>query len=65
MDQPPRMTHSLHASEGQSSAPSPTPAARLQAIHDLICSGDYDVPATAIAERMVERIIIDQRERES
>lgn len=40
-----------------------TSAARLQAIHDLIRSGDYHVPATAIADRMIERMIADRRRR--
>jgi anti-sigma28 factor (negative regulator of flagellin synthesis) len=36
-------------------------AARLQAIHDLIRSGDYHVPAVAIADRMVERMMAEKR----
>jgi hypothetical protein len=36
-------------------------AARLQAIHDLIRSGDYHVPAAAIADRMVERMLAERR----
>ena len=40
-----------------------TSAARLHAIHDLIRSGDYHVPATAIADRMIERMIADRRRR--
>jgi anti-sigma28 factor (negative regulator of flagellin synthesis) len=39
------------------------PAARLQAIHDLIRSGDYHVPAAAIADRMIERMIADKTQR--
>ncbi len=39
-----------------------TPA-RLQAIHELIRSGGYHVPASAIADRMVERMIADRRRR--
>ncbi|NLE10212.1 MAG: hypothetical protein GX630_01795 [Actinobacteria bacterium] len=39
------------------------PGARLRAIHDLIRSGDYNVPAAAIADRMVERMIADRRRR--
>lgn len=39
------------------------PAARLRAIHDLIRSGDYNVPAAAIADRMVERMIAGKRRR--
>jgi hypothetical protein len=34
--------------------------ARLQAIHDLIRSGDYHVPAAVIADRMVERMLSDK-----
>jgi anti-sigma28 factor (negative regulator of flagellin synthesis) len=41
----------------------PHAAARLQAIHDLIRAGDYHVPATAIADRMIERMIADKRRR--
>lgn len=39
--------------------------ARLQIIHELIRSGDYNVPAIAIADRMVEQMMIERRERES
>jgi anti-sigma28 factor (negative regulator of flagellin synthesis) len=42
---------------------SPAAAARLQAIHDLIRSGNYHVPANAIADRMIERMITDKRRR--
>ena len=38
-------------------------SARLRLIHDRIRSGDYHVPATAIADRMVEQMIIQRRER--
>ncbi len=41
----------------------PPAAARLQAIHDLIRSGDYHVPATAIAERMIEQLLAGKRRR--
>ena len=37
--------------------------ARLQAIHDLIRSGAYHVPANAIADRMVEQLLVDRRRR--
>jgi anti-sigma28 factor (negative regulator of flagellin synthesis) len=40
-------------------------AARLQAIHDLIRSGDYHIPAAAIADRMIERIIAGRQQRSS
>jgi hypothetical protein len=35
--------------------------ARLQIIHDLVRAGDYHVPATAIADRMIERLMIERR----
>ncbi len=38
-------------------APSQTEA-RLQTIHELVRSGDYHVPAVAIAERMIERLMM-------
>ena len=37
-----------------------TMPARLQVIHDLIRSGDYQVPASAIADRMLEQMIFWQ-----
>jgi len=37
--------------------------ARLRLIHDRIRSGDYHVPATAIADRMVEQMISQRRQR--
>jgi anti-sigma28 factor (negative regulator of flagellin synthesis) len=38
-------------------------AARLQVIHELVRSGDYHVPATAIADRMIEQMVmIDRRQ---
>jgi hypothetical protein len=42
-----------------------TSPARLQAIHDLIRSGDYHVPATAIADRMIEEMLVRGRRREA
>jgi anti-sigma28 factor (negative regulator of flagellin synthesis) len=39
------------------------PAARLQAIHELIRAGNYHIPATAIADRMVELMIAGKRRR--
>jgi anti-sigma28 factor (negative regulator of flagellin synthesis) len=55
-----RFSSSLSA--GNTAAGSNAPA-RLQAIHDLIRSGDYHVPANAIADRMIERMIADKRRR--
>jgi hypothetical protein len=40
----------------------PAAAARLQAIHDLVHSGDYHVPAAVIADRMIERMMAEKRE---
>jgi len=48
-----------------SAAAGSSSAARLQAIHDLIRSGDYHVPAAAIADRMIERMIADKQRRSS
>ena len=48
---------------GEQLRPDRDSSARLQAIHDLIRSGDYHVPATAIADRMIERMIADKRRR--
>lgn len=39
--------------------------ARLQVIHDLIRSGDYQVPASAIADRMLEQMLFCRRRRET
>jgi hypothetical protein len=56
--------HYLHSGplEDEASAAAALPA-RLQAIHDLIRSGDYRVPAAAIAERMVEQMLSGERRR--
>jgi hypothetical protein len=43
----------------------PTTPARLQAIHDLVRSNNYHVPATAIADRMIEEMFVDRRSRTS
>ena len=37
----------------------------LDTIHELVQSGDYHVPAHAIADRMIERLIVDKRGRNS
>ncbi len=37
--------------------------ARLQVIHDLIRSGDYHVPAAAVADRMIEQMLFCRRPR--
>ena len=53
-----RQTYDVGSGCGDGSS---VPAARLQAIHDLIRSGDYHVPANAIADRMIERMLADRR----
>jgi len=56
--------HRFAADSGSSAGVAePMPAARLQAIHDLIRSGDYHIPAAAIADRMIERMIADKERR--
>lgn len=55
-----RQTCDIDAGGGDAST---VPAARLQAIHDLIRSGDYHVPANVIADRMIERMLADRRSR--
>ncbi len=39
--------------------------ARLRIIHDLIRSGDYQVPASAIADRMLEQMLFCRRRGEA
>jgi hypothetical protein len=50
--------------ESGGSVSSSTPA-RLQVIHHLVRSGDYHVPAIAIADRMIEHLMIAKQESES
>ena len=45
---------------------SPVPAAetsgsRVKVIHELVQSGRYHVPATALAEKMIERLVSRKR----
>ncbi|MBN1632007.1 MAG: hypothetical protein JW990_19805 [Thermoleophilia bacterium] len=59
-------THSDHLPNDLAIRNAPSgqePGARLRAIHDLVRSGDYNVPAAAIADRMVERMIANRRRR--
>ena len=58
-------SHLRQGPSAESASASSTKPARLQAIHDLIRSGDYHVPAAAIADRMVEQMMVERRERES
>lgn len=55
-----RFSTSLGSEAGRAGA---APSARLRAIHDLVRSGDYHVPAAAVADRMIERMIADSRRR--
>ncbi len=55
-----RFPSDLGSSSGNTGS---VPAARLQAIHELIRSGNYHVPATAIADRMVELMIAGKQRR--
>jgi hypothetical protein len=50
-----------HPPNRQYSMGNRTGAARLQAIHDLVRSGDYHIPAAVIADRIVERMIAERR----
>ena len=50
--------------EGRPLSTSPMPT-RLEVIHNLVHSGDYHVPAAAIADRMIEQLMIAKRERDS
>lgn len=65
MYQASRDTHILHGQAGEGHRGSAGPDVRLQTIHDLVSSGDYHVPAAAIADRIIERIIVDKQENES
>lgn len=50
---------------GEFSQSSPREPERLQVIHELVRSGDYHVPASAIADRIIERMMVDKRGQES
>ncbi len=45
----------------ESLSATPGNSARLETIHELVRSGDYHIPASAIADRIIERIMIDKR----
>lgn len=48
---------------GENAAGPPT-AARIQAIHDLVRTNGYDVSAMLVAERIVERAMVEKRDRQ-
>lgn len=50
---------------GEFTHSSPGEPERLRVIHELVRSGDYHVPASAIADRIIERIMVDKRGTES
>jgi anti-sigma28 factor (negative regulator of flagellin synthesis) len=58
-------TRENRLSSGLGSGNGTVAVARLQAIRDLIRAGDYHVPATAIADRMIERMIAGKQRRGS
>jgi anti-sigma28 factor (negative regulator of flagellin synthesis) len=60
-----RHSDSHHGQGAEGAAGCSASAARLQTIHELVRSGGYHVPATAIADRIVEQMIATRRERES
>jgi anti-sigma28 factor (negative regulator of flagellin synthesis) len=49
----------------EGSQTSPGGSERLQAIHELVSSGDYHVPASEIADRIIERMMVDKRGHQS
>lgn len=49
-----------HGPQPQSAA-ARVPASRVRVIHELVQSGRYYVPASAVAEKMIERLIAHKR----
>ena len=55
-----------HETPAESRLPSASPMpTRLEVIHNLVHSGDYHVPAAAIADRMIEQLMIAKLQRDS
>jgi anti-sigma28 factor (negative regulator of flagellin synthesis) len=50
---------------GELAQSSPGESERLHVIHELVRSGDYHVPASAIADCIIERMMVDKRGQES
>jgi hypothetical protein len=61
MYQTARDSHSNRGQTGETIQTPPGEPARLQVIHELVSSGDYHVPAAEIADRIIERIMVDKR----
>ena len=57
-----RQSHPRQGDTESGGVESPPTPARLQAIHHLVRSGDYHVPAMAIADRMIEQLMIEKQE---
>lgn len=53
--------HVCDTDAGETAGISGDDSARLEAIHERVRSGSYHIPASAIADRMVERLLIDRR----
>lgn len=60
-----RQSHPQQGDTDSGGAVSSATPARLQAIHHLVRSGDYHVPAMAIADRMIEQLMIEKQEHHS
>ncbi len=60
-----RQSHPQQSHSETGGAVSSTSPARLQAIHHLVRSGDYHVPAMEIADRMIEELMIAKQEYDS
>jgi len=58
-----RETAPLHDPRMKAAVGPPVTASRLQAIHELVRRGDYHVPATVIAECMIDRMMTEKRGR--
>jgi anti-sigma28 factor (negative regulator of flagellin synthesis) len=61
MHHEPTDTHICEATSEETVGIPSEERARLQTIHDLIQSGSYHVPASAIADRMIERLLGDRQ----
>jgi hypothetical protein len=57
-------THVPAALRSEESQAAKISGARLKVIRELVRSDCYDVPATLIAERMIERVIAENRDSE-
>ncbi len=60
-----RESHLDRSMTGEFKQGSPGEPERLQVIYQLVRSGDYHVPASAIADCIIERMMVDKRGTES